>query len=101
MQLVQPGGSLDRLGAAAQLGPQFENLVERPFLRGPTLLQVCQSLPLCVQLFLDGLLATRGIHPKNDFSPNDLELGLQSLDPAAAVLNLGRNRMLTDGDPRA
>ncbi len=100
VHFVQPGGSLGRLRVFPQFAPQVENLVHQLLFLCPTLLQTGQSLLFPLHPVPGNLLPTCGVaHPEGCLSPNDFQLSLERLDAAAAVLDLGRHRVLADGDP--
>ncbi len=82
---------------AAQLGAQFEDLVDDAFLFLPAGFQADQALAFDGQLLGHFLAALADVDADRQFAADDAFLDLQRLDPARAVFHLGRCRMLADG----
>ena len=89
-------------GLSPQLGPQFKDLLDQLLFRSPTLFQTGQTLLLRLQLLLVDCLSLGGAaDPERQLSTDDLQLGLQRLDVAAAIVDLGGHRVLADRHPCA
>ena len=92
---------IDRLVVAAQLGAQRQHLVDDALLLVPALLEPDQAAALMGQLLVDFGLARADVDADRGFAIDDAGLDLERFDPPPAIFDLGRNRVLADGNAGA
>src|SRR6185312_16675986 len=87
-------GAFDRLRGAAQLRAHPEDAIDQAFLLLPARLEALQALTLPGELVIGLRLALRRVDADRLLAADDLELGLERRDAAAAVVDLGRHGVL-------